>query len=602
MLSAFMLAALFGFIAVSVNAGLLNLTQTNLQNIADGAALAASHEITGATYQAVQAGKTVDINALAAAASRQVAADLATANGAYIDPNADVKLGRRAYDPQSKSWSIQWDAQPYNAVQVTVRRDQPNTSQGDGEVPLSFHGFLNRSSAPLSATATAYIEARDIVIMLDYSGSMNYDSLFVQETLNKLGQTAIEANLNDIWQDLGSPLYGNLQFATDFATVTKAPGAVTWTGPTVDVEFLQAVDSLYLEYSSGLGEYFGGGSPGQLVTLQGTGSYSGQHIRKAWLHQTGGNWFLYDFYDTQTIKNALGLVDSDWPYPVGSWDNYIDYCRDANGSTPWYDYNIFNTGHRRKFGMLTLVEFWLKKQKQFHQTPDLWKTRHYPFHAVKEGASLLCKLLKELDYGDELGLVTYDTNSRVETGLNDTGMPYVDLGTNLITAEYNKIDVIQTHKQAAHYGRTTNIGGGMQDSIDLLNQHARYGAEPTIVVMTDGNTNVSDPNWSVPANWDWGSLTDYDGDGTADYTTSDQHKMYAIFKAQEAAALGIKIHSMAVGANADRGMMEAMAFIGGGVFINIPGGSSVSQMESQVKQAFRKVAARVPAPKLVYAP
>ena len=58
--------------------------------------------------------------------------------------------------------------------------------------------------------------------------------------------------------------------------------------------------------------------------------------------------------------------------------------------------------------------------------------------------------------------------------------------------------------------------------------------------MTDGNANVKDPSWSLPAGWDWNALTDYDGDGPADYTTSDQHKLYAVGKAKEAVDLGMK--------------------------------------------------------------
>ena len=73
---------------------------------------------------------------------------------------------------------------------------------------------------------------------------------------------------------------------------------------------------------------------------------------------------------------------------------------------------------------------------------------------MKEGAGLFCELLNTLGYGDELGLVTYDTNSRIETGLDEEGLPYVDLGSDLVTADYDKIDVIQIHKQAAHYGHT----------------------------------------------------------------------------------------------------------------------------------------------------
>jgi hypothetical protein len=57
---------------------------------------------------------------------------------------------------------------------------------------------------------------------------------------------------------------------------------------------------------------------------------------------------------------------------------------------------------------------------------------------------------------------------------------------------------------------------------------------------------------------------------------------------------------MSVGANADREMMEAIAFIGSGLWIHIPGGSTVSEMEEQVLAAFSQIAANVPPAKLVY--
>jgi hypothetical protein len=250
--------------------------------------------------------------------------------------------------------------------------------------------------------------------------------------------------------------------------------------------------------------------------------------------------------------------------------------------------------------MKTLVEFWLKHYAAFDETPVLWTTRHYPFHAVKEGASLFCDLLYEVGYGDRLGLVTYDTNSRIETSLNDPGMPIVFLGDDWLTQNYEDIDTIQRHKQAAHYGNTTNIGGGLNDAINLLRDHGRYGARPTIVLMTDGNANQRDTNWTLPANWDWNEITDFDGDGQANYATSDANALYAIGKAKEAADLEYTVHCLAVGANADRDLLKAIAFVGNGTYIEIPGGSSVSQMEAEVRAAFEEIATKLPPPRLVY--
>jgi hypothetical protein len=600
--AAVLLTVVFAFAAFAVDSGLLALTQINMQNAADAAALAASQEITGAVQLAGEGlgEATIDANSIAVANARQVAEEVALANGVYIDPEQDVVFGKRVYDEATDAWPIQWGAAPYNVVKVTARRDQDDVDLPDGKLELTFGWAVGKPTVDVTASASAFIEARDIALVLDYSGSMNYDSQFRSDTLNKLGQQAVEDNLHDIWEGLGSPTYGNLQFDTDFATVIKGPGSVKWTGTTVEVTYSQTASYVYLSYTNGSGQYFYGGNPGQTETFQGTGDHSGRMIETAWLY-VNDDWTPYRFYDTPTIKQALGLDDVLYPYSSGSWDNYIDYCRDSTGATSWYDAQIYYTGHRRKFGMLTLVEFWIKNKKKFNETPDLWKTRHYPFHAVKEGASLLCEFLGELEFGDHLGLVTYDTNSRMETGLDDPGMPQVDLADRLITDDYDAIDTIQTHKQAAHYGHTTNIGGGMDDAITLLANYGRYGARPTIVLMTDGNANVSDSGWSLPDDWDWDTLTDYDGDGEADYTTTNQHKLYAIGKAKEAVDLGFTIHTMSVGANADRDLMEAIAFVGEGIWIDIPGGSSVSDMEEQVLAAFNQIAAKVPPAKLVYA-
>ena len=601
-LAVFVLVGAFAFVAFAVDTGLIVLTQTKMQNAADAAALAASQEITSAVAEAGEDGgdATIDANSIAVANARSMAEQVVSANGAYIDPDIDVQFGKRVFDEASGTWDIQWDVEPYNVVRVTVRRDDADTTQPDGELPLSFGWAVGRPSVDVVATATAFVEARDIAVVLDYSGSMNYDSQFRSDTLSTLGQTAVEANLYDIWEDLGSPTYGNLPYQPDYATVTKTPGAVKWTGPTIIATFSQAITSVKLYYTDGNNQTFSGGSSGATKTYQGTSSHAGKLIDNCRLYTSSSSYTTYSFYDTTTIKQALGLNSVTYPYPSGSWNNYIDYCRDSTNSTSWYDSQVNACGYRRKFGMKTLVEFWIKHKKSYSQTPDLWKTRHYPFHAVKEGTSLLCSFLEDLDFGDHLGLVTYDTNARIETVLSGTGMPTVSFGSDWVSDNYTAIDTIQSHKQAGHYGDTTNIGGGIDNAITLLSDHGRYGARPTIILMTDGNANVKDNSWSLPLGWDWDELTDYDGNGTADYTTTDAYKLYAIGKAKEAVDLGFTVHTLCVGAGADTEMMEAIAFIGGGLCINVPGGTTIAEMEEDVLAAFRQIAANVPPAKLIY--
>jgi len=60
------------------------------------------------------------------------------------------------------------------------------------------------------------------------------------------------------------------------------------------------------------------------------------------------------------------------------------------------------------------------------------------------------------------------------------------------------------------------------------------------------------------------------------------------------------IHTPAIGNNADRDLMQAIAFAGGGIFINVPGGSSVEEMQQQLLDAFSQIGAKVPPAQLVY--
>ena len=123
--------------------------------------------------------------------------------------------------------------------------------------------------------------------------------------------------------------------------------------------------------------------------------------------------------------------------------------------------------------------------------------------------------------------------------------------------------------------------------------------------MTDGVPNETPSSWNLPAGFNWAAWTDYDHDGTADYvptgtTAEKRHKAYAFWEATEAINHGITVHTVCVGGLGDRDLMRAIAFAGGGVYANVPGGSTVSEMEEQLLEAFGQIAAKVPPAQLVY--
>lgn len=270
------------------------------------------------------------------------------------------------------------------------------------------------------------------------------------------------------------------------------------------------------------------------------------------------------------------------------WLDYINWVRSNN-----------NYGYKKKYNYRTLMAYLLAKKARNDQSEDLWRAPIYPFHAMKEGMSMFTEFLEALSFGDQLGLSIYATTARRETKLeHDSAFVEVDLGGEHLTNNFAAIDTIQRHKQASHYDNTTNIGDGIKEARYLLDEQGRGAVRKTLIVMTDGNANQRPSGFALPGNWNWAEMTDYDGDGTPDYTTSNQDKQYAFAQAKLAIDEGYTIHTMAVGAGADKDLMQAIAFAGNGRFINVPGGTSVAEMREQLETAFILLAGNVPPGKL----
>jgi Flp pilus assembly protein TadG len=558
-LTAFLLTVLFAFVALSVDTGRVVLTETEMQNAADAASLAASQEIQAAVHAAGQGvgSATIDANSIAVQAARQMAAEVATANGVFVDPDVDVEFGKRIYNPGNGSWSVQWGGAPYNVVRVSARRDGPDTQAPDGEFPLAFGWAVGKESVPLKVSSTAFTEARDLVLVLDWSASMNDDS-----SLNSsLSLSTVESLLDGCWNALvdANP---------------KWPGTATSKFP-----------------STGFGSI---------------NSYYGTYVSST---------------DTATIRNTLGLnanVDGSrkFPFPqAGRFASGLPKSKPSNSTSDslWDGYinwvkNHSNSTYKKRYGYRTLMDYLQQNRHDRSESEDLWRTPHYPYAANVKGASLFLQFLDDLDFGDEVGLVGYGEWAVKETLLND-GEVMVDISNDPITPNFGDINEIQRRHQAGEYNGWTAMGDGVLKARELLvgvasnpedEGFSRYGARPTMIVMTDGQTNRKPSNWSLPATFAWKDWTDYDGDGVANYTTSDNYKRYAFWEATEAVKRGITIHTIAVGAGADRGLMEAIAFAGGGVFIDVPVHSTIEEVEEQLSAAFSQIAAKVPAAQLLY--
>lgn len=678
-LSAFCLMGCLVFVSLAVDIGFLNLVKQRMQNSVDAAALAAAQEITAAVNNAPVGVE--DVTQYARNQARLVAAEVAELNGVFVDAQTDVQFGRRYFDESTQQFEVEWDTSPSNVVKVIARRDGDDPSTPDGKLRLFFAGATGDKYATVTAEAIAYVESRDIVVVHDFSRSMNFDSYFNNEAGSRLSDSQIVSNLELVWNDLQMPNTGSLVFNPQYLSVEKSDNGVSATvtfkyddltvtsggeisrvrvrydngneqtfsglsGSSVDINGYRNIDRAYVTargpnsndpvtvtnqgisvtfsgnrksaaisapdrireisvgYTDGSDYYNSYGNYGPYNTTFSSykeidylylETYDGRSYWYYFNAPNGGNEVEIRFDDNNdAVKQAFGLTGN-YPYPSGSWDGFINHSR---------SYSEFsNRGYREMYGGLILMNYILRDYSGHWETPDLWKTRHYPFHAIKEGHMLLCNFLKDLGFDDHIGMVSYDTYHRQEKILNeyDSNIPYVNVSDEPITDDYEAIKNLMRYKQAAHYAYATNMGGGLEDGIDLLLEHSRDGSRRTILLMTDGNTNTIDSgkSTSLPNGWDWDELFDYDGDGEGDYYTNTSQRRYVLRVASEAVAHGMTIHTMSVGVDADRDLMRAIAHLAGGHFIDVPGGYSVSDMQAEVEEAFHRIASFVPPAKLM---
>jgi hypothetical protein len=440
--AALLMIVMMAVLAFSIDLGYILVVETELQRATDAAALAGVAELVNGT-------------AAAEAEAREFAGLNLVAGRSVQGGDADIEFGH--WDGEA---FVESDELP-SALRVTLRRDRER---------MFFARLLGRNEFSAQAQAVASYRPRDIMLVLDYSASMNDDSEL--GAIGKLGRTAVEANLLQIYQELGAPTFGNMQWTPVYISSTNK----------------------------------------------------------------------------STIKNTLGISNVPYPYPVGSWNNYIDYV--INDAT------ISNAGYRKKYGYLTWVNYLLEARPMYSETPDLWRTSEQPITALKNGVSVLLSFLQEVASEDRLGLAVYTSSSSdalLESGLT-TDMP--------------SIEDISRRRQAGHYDHYTNIGAGIRVGREELVANGRTGAVKILVLMTDGIANR-------PSN-----------ESTA--------RNYALQQAELTAAADIPIVTISVGLGADIDLMDEIAETTGGVHFNVPGDQTVAEVQEDLEEVFRTVAASRP--------
>jgi len=178
------LIGLVGFVALSIDLGLLMIARNHCQNAADAAAIAGVRTINGDVDVNFRLSE-VSNNGINAVTTNSILNDRVVANPAsittpnshtYTSGDVSIEVGSYTYDyndsnSDAEAFRLRFprseNTQPYGAVRSTI-------SYNAGEYAFARIWGINNFST--NATATAVHRPRDVVIVMDLSGSMRFQS------------------------------------------------------------------------------------------------------------------------------------------------------------------------------------------------------------------------------------------------------------------------------------------------------------------------------------------------------------------------------------------------------------------------------------------
>lgn len=568
-----------GMAALAVDTGLMYSAKQELQSAADASALAAASQLGAAT----NASQLVFDEA-----SR--IANLNTVMGDGVDVvSSDVVLGHAVLNGQK--YDFQPGVLPYDAVRVTLRRDQTAV---DGPVSLVFAKTFGMDGASINASATAMLVPRDISLIIDLSGSMNDDSELRHYTDFPSGsggtRPGVQINLKQIWLALpiakgnagigngidpappGNPSTENDQPGTGPGSPQNAggnpdPGAEPTGGSTNPAGPRWGWMTGYGDVIT-LGSYSPTGDAGLYYIPRYQTTVDADvvsNVNQAGYSANEKTALLSSQYDSSStyyrnrVKVLLGLagwksnkqkskysggpgngndrVDSNeltqqasFPFNQGSWSSYIDYVKSSSTQMENTDSNL-----RYRYGIKTTVNYLLEYQARNSKTPELAGAPENPLYSVKDSVQVMIDEIINLDTQDHVSLESF---AQYGTHRKDLTVPGVneDLATVL-----QEIPDALYGLQAGHDSSITNIGAGLQQAIyELTGARARSAASKVVILLTDGKPNVNESNTYVGNNHP-------DAIG------------WALDRAQEAKDTNMTIYTIGVGGDVNEEMLIDIA-------------------------------------------
>lgn len=156
---AVLLAGFLAMVAISIEIAHIQLARTELRSATDAASKAAALEL----------ARTQDIG-LAIARGTDVAAENQVIGAPLLLSPGDFQFGSSVENGATGRFEFDQSSTPINGVRVTGSRTNGSRS---GPISLFFGGFLGTSIFEPQAVATATFINRDVVLVVDRSGSMS---------------------------------------------------------------------------------------------------------------------------------------------------------------------------------------------------------------------------------------------------------------------------------------------------------------------------------------------------------------------------------------------------------------------------------------------
>ncbi|MCA8995401.1 MAG: VWA domain-containing protein [Planctomycetaceae bacterium] len=278
--AAILLVVVFAFTAFTVDVGYMNLLKGELQNAADAAALAAAADLP-------------DGQNAARTAATDIAAENTAAGGPVTLTTGDIEFG--TFNFLTKQFNV-GGASP-NAVRVTARANN---------VAYFFAPVMGQRNFNVAAQSIGMLNPRDIVFVVDTSGSMNDDTEPCWAT-DIINSTYSGAGYPTVASDLMAALYQDFGFGT-------FPGQLQYLGYPLGVA---SNDYTFAEMSKDDGPLADAAMPAQYRIL----TTDDEATRKIKTY----SWVI-DNQIATLMPNAKPTPDSTTNYLY--WEKYIDYIMD----------------------------------------------------------------------------------------------------------------------------------------------------------------------------------------------------------------------------------------------------------------------------------